>query len=335
MRARPKKLGGGLVLIDKVAVPEVPRVHRTYFGFKARMMPHVLRWSTRGVFVEAFCGGASLSWTMHRLGRDTLSGDASYLAYLHAAGSVAAPPLPPGWPDLDADPVEGFACALLDGRGPKQKGALPLTRDAARWLDGLCTAQAGDLSLMLAAAKALDCECRAMRFPSWTNKPVGLTALREYVAKWAALVREAVVPGGRAEARHGLAHETLASRCDFGGGTLYLDPAWPFADGSTAAAFYSHPARVGEIVAQRATPFDFLGTGDHLIYILGLVRTFFERGGQRVLTATQSTNSPSADELEPSLFSVARVLDRTTRRVEGGSHGTGFVEDMFTLEAPR
>jgi len=32
---------------------------------------------------------------------------------------------------------------------------------------------------------------------------------------------------------------------------------------------------------------------------------------------------------------VLRVLDRTTRRVEGGSHGTGFVEDMFTLEAPR
>jgi hypothetical protein len=83
--------GGPLKVVDGVAVPTVPRVHRTYFGHKDRVLPAVLKWAWPcSAFVEPFCGGASLSWTMHHLGKPVISGDASYLAYLHAAGSVAA-----------------------------------------------------------------------------------------------------------------------------------------------------------------------------------------------------------------------------------------------------
>jgi hypothetical protein len=194
--------------------------------------------------------------------------------------------------------------------------------------------------MLLALAKALD-EMRPARFPMWTNRNVGVDEVKSALARWCRHVIDAIASRRPCDAPvlayHGQALGTVSKAGNLlRGSCLYLDPAWPFADGSTAASFYYHPARVGEIVAQQETPFEFLEPVQHLHYVANLLLFFFNRGGRRALVATQSTNWPPPEELRDRLLELvpARVLAEERRDVEGGVRRTGFHELMLVLEAP-
>jgi hypothetical protein len=317
----------------------VPRVFRGYLGCKERVSDVVIPLIPRGAtFVEPFCGGASLSWLAKRYGHPTLSGDMSYYAYLHAAGGVCldAPRPPDWWVRLreGTSPKTGTLCSMAFGTLDRKRPHF--TRRAAEWIDGYCIAHSTDHAALLGLGCWLDTLRPGGRFCMWTNREVDLPEVQAELPKWLASVNEAAYPG-RSEARHGRAHELVASRASFAGAVLFLDPAWPFKGeggkkGQDAGSFYSHPAQVGWVLAQRRYEFSFMSEREHTPYVFGIVEEFLRRGGARAIVATQSTNDPPGEVVHELMRQRWGKVSHQQVAVKGGTHRTGFREYLTWVD---
>lgn len=303
-----------------------------YLGSKERVADMVLERVPRGaLFIEAFCGGASLSYIMKKHGRRVLCGDLSYYAYLHGAGLIAQSTHRPELSTANKatllktleriKPARGYATEL----GKTKK--LPFD---AGWADGYCLKHSSDPVMLLALGKVMD-KCRAAGcFPTWTNQVIPHARFMDSVVEHLNLIDYSIIPEETARAEWGSA-SVLVQNNYMTDGYLYLDPAWPFTDGSDAGSFYKFPAQVGAILQQTESVIDFMDEPTHTRFILDIVRNFKDRGGRRALVATQSTNSP-APEVVAQLLEELGPVERATRRVEGGTHKTGFTEYLMTVD---
>lgn len=294
-------------------------INKGYFGSKERVADLVLAEVPRETtFVEPFCGGGSLSYIMKKSGRRVICGDLSYLAYLHGAGLIAQSEKMGELPELEeVESEEGFASINC----PK------ISCDAG-WVDGYCLKYQSNSLMLLAMGKVLDSLRAAGRFPTWINQSIANPELKIRLLEKIGRINRDIIPTQTAEARWGPAHELLNSYESFENSILYLDPAWPFADGSSAGSFYQFPATIGDILRQEKGEMGFMGTEEHLEYILGLVASFKAKGGIKALVATQSTNSPKATEVRERLSEFGRT-DLVTRLVKGGTHRQGFMEYLI------
>lgn len=319
----PSKRGlfQGARLVFKAA-----RACKGYFGSKERVADLILEQVPKGsLFVEGFCGGASLSYIMKRHGRETLSGDMSYYAYLHAAGQIV-PNAPPDFQAVKKQieelvPANGYATEALGNKLPCDP----------RWVDAYCTRFRDEPSVLLALGKALDTLRAAGHFPTWTNKKVTTAEVLDKVLTNLNWICAEIVPG-KSQARWGVALDLVKSRSRFtSSSVLYLDPAWPFSDGKTAEGFYGFPADIGRILKQEHYPVRFLGEAEHTEMVCQVVGEFLNRGGGKVLVSTQSTNSPHPEVVRDRLSKYGKAVLNDTRKVLGGTWKKGFTEYLIIL----